>query len=211
MDLIMTSNIQSKEQYIQYYKLLGFAEGYLTCKQISQYYSNFASDIFGKGNQPGKQTLSFIENNYNYLLKMIDNNSDDEYWFEINALVHQIQGMLEGYLKADCVNKDIGLDNDYTNMNKATMTKFLLLMSFGDLYQITLKLKEPGMFSRSRGSRLAGSKEKQRIVERCSALVKLVDNSEDILFAHNTWDSYETMSPRIFKHLSIPLYPSCMV
>lgn len=206
MDLIMNDKqANSREQYILSYKAMGFAEGYITCETISQYYQNFASDVFGKDANPGQQTINFIDENYSYLLKMINENKDnDDYWFEIGSLVAQIQGMYEGFLEAACVNSATGV-NDYTTLNKPTITHFLLLMSFGDLYQIALKLNEPGMNSRSRGSRLHDTKShKKKLVERCSALIKVVEG--DVIFGHNTWDSYETMAPRIFKHLSIPLF-----
>lgn len=207
MDLIMIKNDNiTKLEYSNNYYALGFAEGFLSCIETNQFYANFASDVFGKGIQPGTQTITFMNDNYLYLLDMINKNKDiDDYWFEISLLVLQIQGMLEGYNKANCVDASLGSDDDYTNLNKATMTKFLLLMGFGDLYQITKKLLEPGQFSRERGSRSPLFKDKKRrIVERCSAMIKLLDN--DIIFGHNTWDSYESAAPRIFKHLQIPVY-----
>jgi len=204
LDLIMNDNndrISNREQYILYYKGLGFAEGYITCTEISQYYENFASDVFGKGVNPGDNTIKFIQDNYNYLLKMINENKDDDYWFEINQLVSQIEGMYNGFIEASCIgDTELGVVNDYTTLNKPTITHFLLLSSFGDLYQIALKLTEPGMNSRSRGIK------HRRLIERCSALIKVTDN--DIIVGHNTWDSYETLSPRIFKHLSVPLFDS---
>lgn len=39
---------------------------------------------------------------------------------------------------------------------------------------------------------------------RCSAIIKLLPNDEDILFGHTTWTSYTGLGPRIFKRYVLP-------
>jgi len=41
-----------------------------------------------------------------------------------------------------------------------------------------------------------------KLIERCSALFKLVDNYDDVVFGHNTWDSYDSLGPRILKNIN---------
>mmetsp|Transcript_19246 Transcript_19246/g.25067 ORF Transcript_19246/g.25067 Transcript_19246/m.25067 type:complete len:374 (+) Transcript_19246:475-1596(+) len=38
---------------------------------------------------------------------------------------------------------------------------------------------------------------------RCSSLFKVTE--DDIYFGHDTWDTYATAAPRIFKHISLPV------
>eukprot|EP00466_Bigelowiella_natans_P011262 jgi/Bigna1/72101/fgenesh1_pg.18_\ len=40
---------------------------------------------------------------------------------------------------------------------------------------------------------------------RCSSLVKVLDGNVDIFFGHDTWDTYATAAPRIFKNLNLPV------
>ena len=40
--------------------------------------------------------------------------------------------------------------------------------------------------------------------QHCSALLKVLSNFSDVLFAHNTWDNYQAAAPRIFKHYRYP-------
>lgn len=45
---------------------------------------------------------------------------------------------------------------------------------------------------------------------RCSALFKLTNNDNvrngEIFFGHDTWDTYATAAPRIFKHVTLPVW-----
>ena len=51
---------------------------------------------------------------------------------------------------------------------------------------------------KSTGSRETG-------VDHCSVIIKLLDDKSDVFFAHNTWDDFQALSPRIFKHYSYPI------
>jgi len=44
-----------------------------------------------------------------------------------------------------------------------------------------------------------------RLIERCSAIIKLLPSNSDVVFGHSTWDTYESLFPRIIKHYSFPL------
>ena len=44
------------------------------------------------------------------------------------------------------------------------------------------------------------------LIERCSAFIKLLPDNSDVFFGHNTWDSYQSLGPRIFKKYHFPLW-----
>lgn len=46
-----------------------------------------------------------------------------------------------------------------------------------------------------------------RSEDHCSAFVKVFPDQSDVVFAHNTWDDYRNMAPRIFKHYIFPPWP----
>jgi hypothetical protein len=43
--------------------------------------------------------------------------------------------------------------------------------------------------------------------DHCSAFIKVLPDQSDVVFAHNTWDDYRSMGPRIFKHYIFPAWP----
>ena len=40
--------------------------------------------------------------------------------------------------------------------------------------------------------------------DHCSAIIKILPDKSDVVFAHNTWDDYEVAFPRIIKHMRFP-------
>jgi len=128
----------------------------------------------------------------------------DEYWQTQQATMAQLQGMLLG-LKQGCGLPRVSDKIDETTKNvwatleHPTLEHLLLINAWGDLYQITVKFAEPG-----KDSKLYG-RDKGTLLEHCSAIVKLLPDNKDVVFAHNTWDSYAGMGPRIFKQYTFPI------
>ena len=186
---------------------VGYVEGALTCNQIQQFYGNFIGSAFGVGDGPGEQTTLFLEENYNWMKEMVVNNPNDEYWQAISFHLQQINGLYDGYIDG-CVanNKKINADGltylDTFN-NDPKLLHFLVINAWGDLYQISMKYREK-ILSRFMGNRDEKVENEQdlKLIERCSALFKMLDNNEDVVFGHNTWDAYDSLGPRILKNIN---------
>lgn len=199
-------------------KALGYVEGYLTCNEMQKFYYNFVSDMFGKGSGPGVKTSAFLIENYDWMKKQVLLYGDsDSYWYEVGLYIQQMNGLLDGY-KDGCPNRGIPIEEAGNSPSFASsfitnpsMLHLLAINAWGDLYQIAMKFYEPGHDSKLHGNRLntagdSGTKHNFRIIERCSALYRIADDYSDIYFGHNTWDSYESMGPRILKHYTMDDY-----
>ncbi len=186
---------------------MGYLEGYASCKEIKDFYPNFSSDMFNNEG-PGSKTIAFLQENYQWMKRQADLNAEtDDYWYAVKAALNQIEGLYEGYV-AGCGSSSTpsasASSHPYATLDKPTLEHFLLINAWGDLYQIALKFWEPGRNSRMRGSKTRADA-KARLIERCSAIVKLLPGNSDVVFGHATWDTYESLFPRIIKHYSYPL------
>ena len=206
LDNKMQEEINSVDEHLTYFKSFGYLEGYVTCPEIQIFYPNFYSAVFGT-DKPGVQTIKFIQDNYNWLKKNVASSADtDDYWYAVKTILAQVEGLYEGYV-AGCgsATAKANVDTtDYSTLDNPTLMHFLLMNAWGDLYQIAMKVKEPGQAARLQGNRKYKN-EKKTLVERCSAIVKLLKDNSDVVYGHSTWDSYESLSPRILKHYSFPL------
>jgi hypothetical protein len=209
LDAHMQEEVDSVEDHVLYSRALGFLEGYATCNEIKTFYPNFHSAVFGTG-APGKETLGFLKKNYQWLNQMVQEHAaTDDYWYTIKSTLLQLNGVFEGY-KAGCApNVKTPADNDaidFSSIENPTLLHFLLINAWGDLYQIALKYYEPGQSARLMGNRRYENKNgKPVLVERCSSIIKLVENKSDVVFGHATWDTFESLGPRILKHYSLPI------
>ena len=67
------------------------------------------------------------------------------------------------------------------------------------------KAADFGSLHRRRGIDPSGGGSRETGVDHCSVIIKLLADRSDVLFGHNTWDDFQCLSPRIFKHYSHPL------
>ena len=129
----------------------------------------------------------------------------DDYWYSVSATLQQLEGLYEGY-KLGCTNNMNRVESSiqsYKTLDNPTLEHFLIISAWGDIYQIAMKYLEVGNESRLRGNKKLGSKNKSadwKLVERCSAIVKLLENNKDVVFGHSTWDSYESLGKRSFNY-----------
>lgn len=210
LDISMSSNVRSFDDHMIGAKAMGYAEGFTTCETIQTFWPNFYSGMFGD-EAPGNNTIAFLKQNYLWMREnALKYGFTDEYWYTVHTTLMQVEGLYEGFVDG-CVNQIEkatvkSSDNPWATLDEPTLEHFLLLNAWGDLYQITRKLLEPGQFSRFRGNKkLSTSGHDMKLVERCSAIIKLLPGNEDVVFGHATWDTYESLYPRIIKHYSFPL------
>jgi hypothetical protein len=230
----MNTEISSREDHLMYMGSFGFLEGYITCSEIRTFYPNFYSAVFGTSS-PGKQTLEFLQENYDWMMKMSNENYEkDDYWYTVKATLTQLNGVYEGY-KEGCAKTDTESAsgsssetvNTWATLEKPTLMHFLLLNGWGDLYQITMKYQEIGNPVRlippsslsnellndfpSSDSLFNSSANnftllsRLKAFERCSAIIKLLPDLSDVIFGHTTWDSFEGIGPRILKNYHFPM------
>ena len=207
---VENTQTHNDEDYNRAMRAVGFLEGFLTCQHMKEYYLNFLHDMF-EGSLPSKQTQRFLRKNYEWTTKQANERyHKDDYWLAVKALLEQLDGMLSGFLEScPCIqNCD---DTSLSSLNQPTILHLLLLNADGDLYQITEKYTE---VARRRLQRKRSLLERAAIQEpmknhsspfdnHCSALIKLLPNNSDIMFGHDTWDSYESASPRSIKRFRL--------
>jgi hypothetical protein len=178
----------------------------MTCEDIKTFWPNFYHGLFGSS-APGNNTLQFLKTNYDWMkVNAVKYAKTDEYWYTVSTILQQVEGLYEGYV-AGCgssTSSDAEDDsNPWATLDSPTLEHFLIINGWGDLYQITHKLLDPGHNAKRRGNLKAVSCEGElRLIERCSAIVKVLSDAQDIVYGHATWDTYESLYPRIIKRYS---------
>jgi len=216
LEISANQNPTSSKSHLDNMYAMGFAEGYASCNEIHTFWPNFYSDLFGDlVTPPGAQTLKFIRDQWAWMGTQISAHAEtDAFWYAQQQTRHQLEGLFAGFQRAACSRPGGASASSvpspapvparpnsfWATLDAPTLEHFLLINAWGDLYQITVKMKEPGQFSRLHG------KAREVLVERCSAFIKLLPNNEDVFFGHNTWDSYQSLGPRIFKKYHFPLW-----
>jgi len=166
---------------------VGYAEGYLTHTRIRQFFQNVYADWFGNATRhtSGKaaRIYHWLEENMAWVTKQVAANQGDAYWEKIGLVVAQLDGLVAGYNDAAPHNEQL------------TRGDFLLLNADGDIEAVINVLG------------LAGDEEmvgwRRKINLRCSALFKLTDDNQDLLFGHSTWDTFALLGPRMLKSYSL--------
>ena len=181
------------------YYAAGVAEGALTCSEFALFSFNMLTSTFGwtPGAGPSPTIQSFIDSNDQFVRGNIAANRDtDDYWLSMSNLYSQMDGFLSGL-------------NDFSPCAAApdfvpyTYMDILLVNLDGDLFDLMTAYPEAD--DEASASQLAPLPRSHPThhVDRCSALFKYTGS--DVFFAHDTWDTYATAAPRIFKTLSLPV------
>lgn len=92
------------KSYLNSMKAMGYLEGYLTCAEMREWYSNFYSGLFD-GGDPSDETMNFLQDNYDWMSLEADKHyTVSEYWLKVQALLYQLEGLLDGVLDGYCNN-----------------------------------------------------------------------------------------------------------
>jgi hypothetical protein len=209
----------------------GFLEGILTAKRLSQFYSNFYQLIMK--DEDNMRALANIKVMYAKEMEFVKTNSNihpgalsvepvDPYWKQIRYLLFQLWGMKDGY-NAVALPKgvrmldlvDMYLINNHGELSEEMeaytpkMVDERKKAQGADLLQVGQLISKAHKQIAFLAPDIAkddtdAAWEKRMRKSRCSAFVRLVDQSADLMVGHTTWDDYSKMT-RIFKYYNFDL------
>ncbi|KAH0793861.1 Laminin A family protein [Histomonas meleagridis] len=156
----------------------GFVDAYLTQGRIREAFDNYKEVQVGKGKDWPTSWKLFISENINYVRSKVLN-SASSYWKNIGLIMNQVDGMIRG------------LNEGVQESAKISEVDFWLLQASGDLDDLA--------------SVLEGSVPKDPELTRCTGLIKLSPDHDDIYFAQDTWSSYTELHAYLKDYnLNIP-------
>uniref|UniRef100_A0A7S0YIV8 Phospholipase B-like n=1 Tax=Polytomella parva TaxID=51329 RepID=A0A7S0YIV8_9CHLO len=125
------------------------------------------------------------------------------FWSAVDLSLAQVDGLMAGYSA-----RVSHVQPSDPKIAPLFPSDFLLLFAVGDLDLITqsMNMSEDTAGSGSNWSRLSPDTLRSAVAHsgRCSALVKVTPDLEDILIGHATWGSYGSML-RVYKHYNFSL------
>lgn len=180
----------------------GYAEGQLTHHRIDQHFLNVYRTFFPRGDEQDQaieQGLhEFFTKNLAWMRHQVrhhdvyDDLPDAEYWNAMSYILAQFDGLVAGYQHASVAQ------------TPASMLDLFLLNADGDMEDLVNIMKckvEP------QGLKLDDARtDFYTFIKnlKCSALVRILPDFSDLIWGHDTWDSFASMN-RIFKHYDVPL------
>ena len=164
----------------------GYIEGYLTSELLYMHYENTVV-----GRCEGKEAVcakvdEWLDRNHQWVrTKIKKDGKRSRYWHQVSLFYDQLAGMAEGLAAAQ---KAAG-----GNGGEVTLADIFTMNAFGDMEDL-----EPALTGEKVPRILTGG-----AAGHCSALIRLLPGNADLLVAHDTWNSYQSML-RILKRYSLP-------
>lgn len=119
-----------RQQYIRTMHSVGVLEGYLSCKEIGDWYANFYDGLFS-GGEVNLPTMEFLEANHVWMTAQASLYWEvDDYWMAVKGLLAQLEGLLIGAQKG-CPGVPLdSIGDDATDVNnyKGTSVNFVLIL-----------------------------------------------------------------------------------
>jgi hypothetical protein len=180
----------------------GFAEGALTHHRIDQHYQNVYLTFFPTQDEATQRTHTkvklFLQQNLHWIRQQVafyltnPTLSEAKYWIAVGSILAQFDGLVQGY---------------------RTYSRKLVPISEIDLFLLNADGDMEDLVSVvTRGDELIqnkmdfATKSFYQFVKnlKCSALIRILPNLQDVTWGHATWDEYSGMN-RIYKHYQVPL------
>jgi len=167
----------------------GYLEGHLTSDKIFDLYKVIVQDRYNvldrnTMDEYTDQQIKFLEE------KVEENSAESDYWYNINLILKQLDGVLDGYNDARPDENEklskydlwiINMDGDIFDISIALGTESFNFLEMGNIHRATKKELVTFIELRS----------------RCSALIKWT--GDDLYAAHSTWSDYNELY-RIYKY-----------
>lgn len=169
--------------------MIGYSEGSMTLTKahIQQHWKNTIGDYCQSTKNQSRscqKVYKFLDANLKWMQTMIKKNQNDIYWQEVEFILLQLQGLIDGYKTSAKFNPSLRIEP----------FGLLLLQLAGDLAEIETALGVKERLS----ERVIGS-------GSCSGLIKIVTNSREreLYASHVTWTMYNMML-RFVKRFNFP-------
>lgn len=181
----------------------GYAEGMLTHHRIDEHYKNVFTTFFPNGDSTDKQTILklklFLQQNIDWMREQIEfyaqteqqDHPDASYWEAMSGLLAQFDGLVAGYQSAS-----------QEPTGPISSVEMFMLNADGDLEDL-ISIVQMGD-QEIKVSPVTQALEMFLKNLKCSALIRVLPDFQEIVWGHATWDDYSSMN-RIFKHYDLPL------
>ncbi|CAF4013335.1 unnamed protein product [Rotaria sp. Silwood2] len=156
----------------------GLLEGQFTRELTSMQWQNSIDDICANQSEFCSYLKQFFQIQLDWMYTQIDSYPDDEYWHQVNLLLVQLNGLIDGN-----ENNPRGPRKELDN--PLGFFLFQVVESVGDLAD---------RFNVSNVERH----------DSCSALIKILPDYNDIFVSHADWSNYKTML-KVIKRYVMPL------
>ena len=188
----------SSQQITDYDRMFaaGILEGYLSSYEI---YWGYYTAWIGLGNifnDIQKELIQWLSTQREWIDQQINKYSDtDPYWNYVKLLTAQFDGEQYGYNNAsNDFNQDIPKLNNF---------EFQFINGNQDLVGVAAKiiLQDKSLSIKEKKNKLSAIRE-LNLNSRCSGLVKVTPELDDLFISHSTWSNYFWMN-RVYKHYKI--------
>ncbi|XP_057687528.1 putative phospholipase B-like 2 isoform X1 [Corythoichthys intestinalis] len=159
----------------------GAVEASVTSQLIYKHWMNTLMGYcgpFSKDSGYCNRLKTFIMMNLQWIQEQMEKEPNSPYWYQVRLALLQLKGLEDSY------NEELSFPTGPISFNPFG---FLLFQMGGDLEDLESALNKSSL-TRPLGS---GS---------CSALIKLLPNNKDLLVAHDTWNTYQSMLRIIKKY-----------